>query len=89
MFPNVHYPTNVMFDRWIIAVTSFAFPRRSRINRRLVFDNSEETRHSSSSTSSSRSVFLPPTFVASPIAFLVDVARQLNSTGKTNIISNH
>ena len=48
MLPDVHNPTNVMLDWWIIAVTRFAFTRRSRIDCRLSFDDTKEPWYRSS-----------------------------------------
>lgn len=50
VFPDVHNPTDMMLDRWIIAVASFTFPWSSRIEGRFIFNDSEESRNGSSSS---------------------------------------
>ena len=78
---NVHYPSNVMLNWWIIAVTRFAFSRRSWIDRGFVFNYCEESWNGTPSafTTTLCSIFPPFTFVASTIAsiFRTATARQL------------
>lgn len=63
VFPNIHYPTDVMFYRRIITVTSLSFTRRSGIDRWFVLDHREESWNGSTSSTSAIFRFVVPTIL--------------------------
>ena len=46
MFLDVHDPSHVVLHRWIITMSSFSLSGYPRIDGRIIFNNSEKSRHS-------------------------------------------